>query len=61
MTDVNAQIAPEGVGDMLTLAGTEAFTAIVIELLTAVAGETQAALEVITHVTTSPFIKAEVV
>ena len=53
VTELPAQIAPEGEADILTLAGSTGFTVIVIRLEVAGFPDTQVKEDVITTVTTS--------
>ena len=56
VTDAPAQMVLPGLAAILTDGTTIAFTVIVIVLDVAVAGNAQVAVDVITHVTASPFI-----
>ena len=58
VTEVPAQIAPEGTAAMLTLAGSVGFTIIVIVFDVAGLPVTQVNVEVITTEIASPLIKA---
>jgi hypothetical protein len=58
VTLVPGQITPAGLATMETEGITVAFTVIVIALLVAVDGDAQAAFEVMTQVTKSPFARA---
>ena len=60
VTDVPAQMVVEEAA-ILNKGVTLGFTVIVTEFEVAVAGETQAAFDVITQVTTAPFVKEVVV
>lgn len=55
VTDVASQIVPEGAAFMLTLAGSDALTIIVMALEVAGLPEGQVASEVMTTVIISPF------
>ena len=57
MTGVPAQIVPDGEADMLTLAGNNGFTVIVIELDVAGLPVAQVAVDVITTVICSPLTR----
>ena len=59
VTDVPAQIVLPGLAAMFTDGVTVAVIVIVIVLEVAVAGLAQVAVEVSTHVTTSPFVNDE--